>query len=442
MATKPKLDADFSGEPIDQTDYHSKIRSLMYLTSSRPDIVQAVSYYARYQARPTEKHLKEVKRFCRYVRDADHVSCVDTRKSTSGEIQFIGDKLVSWMSKKQDYTAMSSAEVEYVVLSASCAQVMWIRTQLQDYGFNYNKIPVLRLSVSHSNLMQPRAALPTEYQLANMFTKALYENRFLYLVRRIGMRCLTLAELEGRMPTKIELTLEQSQQGVSNDVLVESGSKARGNHQNQVVAANGGQGHGNQGNQARGRAFMLGAEEARQDPNIVTGTFTLNNHFATTLFDSGADYRFVSTTFIPLLGIEPSELDIEGHIFDIDLIPFGHGSFDVIIDPSKIEAVKNWEAPRTPSKVHLFLGLVGYYRRFIEDFSKIAKSLTILTQKPLPDGLEDFVVYYDVSGLGLGCMLMQRGKVIAYSSRQLKIHEKNYTTYDLELGAVVFALKI
>ncbi|GJY93861.1 putative reverse transcriptase domain-containing protein [Tanacetum coccineum] len=119
---------------------------------------------------------------------------------------------------------------------------------------------------------------------------------------------------------------------------------------------NSGSGRGNQGNQARGRAFMLGAEEARQDPNIVTGTFTLNNHFATTLFDSGADYSFVSTTFIPLLGIEPSELgfryeieiasgqlveidkvikgcklEIEGHVFDIDLIPFGHGSFDVII---------------------------------------------------------------------------------------------------------------
>ncbi|GKB30043.1 putative reverse transcriptase domain-containing protein [Tanacetum coccineum] len=101
---------------------------------------------------------------------------------------------------------------------------------------------------------------------------------------------------------------------------------------------------------------MLGAEEARQDPNIMTGTFTLNNHFATTLFDSGADYSFVSTTFIPLLGIEPSEfgfryeieiasgqlveidkvikgckLEIEVHVFDIDLIPFGHGSFDVII---------------------------------------------------------------------------------------------------------------
>nr|GEX88233.1 hypothetical protein [Tanacetum cinerariifolium] len=115
-------------------------------------------------------------------------------------------------------------------------------------------------------------------------------------------------------------------------------------------------GRGNQGNQARGRAFMLGAEVARQDPNIMTGTFTLNDHFATTLFDSGADYSFVSTTFIPLFGIEPCDLsfryeikiasgqlveidkvikgcklEIEGHVFDIDLIPFGHGSFDVII---------------------------------------------------------------------------------------------------------------
>ncbi|GJV03741.1 putative reverse transcriptase domain-containing protein [Tanacetum coccineum] len=139
------------------------------------------------------------------------------------------------------------------------------------------------------------------------------------------------------------------------------------------------------------------------------------------------------------------------------------------VDPSKIEAVKNWKAPRTLAEVRSFLGLAGYYRRFIEDFSKIAKPLTVLTQKiktydwgeeqknafqtlkdklcnapilALPDGSEDFVVYCDASGLGLGCVLMQRGKVIAYASRQLKIHEKNYTTHDLELGAVVFALKI
>nr|GEV25370.1 hypothetical protein [Tanacetum cinerariifolium] len=132
MATKPKLDADLSGNPVDQTNYRSKIGSLMYLTYGRPDIVQAVCFYARYQSCPTEKHLKEVKRIFRYLREA-----------------------------------------EYVALSASCAQVMWMKTQLQDYGFNYNKIP-----------------------LYYMFTKALPEDMFKYLVRRIGMRCLTPAELE------------------------------------------------------------------------------------------------------------------------------------------------------------------------------------------------------------------------------------------------------
>ncbi|GJW25519.1 putative reverse transcriptase domain-containing protein [Tanacetum coccineum] len=135
----------------------------------------------------------------------------------------------------------------------------------------------------------------------------------------------------------------------------------------------------------------------------------------------------------------------------------------IYVDPSKIEVVKNWKAPTTPSKIRSFLGLAGYYRRFIANFSKIAKPLTSLTQKnkkyewgmeqeeafhtlkdnlcnaPIllfPDGVEDFVVYRDASNQGLGCVLMQSGKIIAYAPRQLKIHENNYTTHDLELGAV------
>ncbi|GJW38118.1 hypothetical protein Tco_0063963 [Tanacetum coccineum] len=74
--------------------------------------------------------------------NADHARCIDTHKSTSRGIKFLGDKLVSWVSKKQDCTAMSLVEAEYVVSSISCAQVMWMRTQLKDYGFNYNKIPL------------------------------------------------------------------------------------------------------------------------------------------------------------------------------------------------------------------------------------------------------------------------------------------------------------
>ncbi|KAJ9564382.1 hypothetical protein OSB04_000348 [Centaurea solstitialis] len=139
------------------------------------------------------------------------------------------------------------------------------------------------------------------------------------------------------------------------------------------------------------------------------------------------------------------------------------------VDPVKIEAIEKWEPPKTPTEVRSFLGLAGYYRKFIQDFSRIATSLTMLTKKnvkfewreaqaeafrtlkerlcsapilSLPDGSEDFVVYSDASKLGLGCVLMQRGKVIAYASRQLKDHERRYPTHDMELAAVVFALKI
>ncbi|GJZ16827.1 reverse transcriptase domain-containing protein [Tanacetum coccineum] len=477
----------------------------------------------------------------------------------------------------------------------------------------------------------------------------------------------------------------------------------------------------NNGNQVKGRAFNVNAVGALQDPNVVTGTFSLNHHYATVLFDSGADFSFISIDFAPLINVKPSfvnpgyvievadgkkvevyriihdcKLELGTSLFTIDLIPLDHGSFDMIVGmdwlsehkaeivchekvvkiplesgeilhvqgertsgitkalsnmkvdepklsdilvvrevfpedlsglpsqrqvefridlvpgmtpvgkspyrlapsemqelstqlqelqdkgfirpshsswgapvlfvkkkdgalrmcidyrelnkltiknryplsriddlfdqlqgaryfskidlrsgyhqlrvheddipktafqtrlkdehevhlrlvlellkkeelyakfskyPSKIEAVKNWKAPTTPSEIRSFLGLAGYYKRFITNFSKIAKPLTSLTQKnkkyewgveqeeafqilkdnlcnapilSLPDGVEDFVVYCDASNQGLGCVLMQRGKVIAYASRQLKIHEKNYTTHDLELGAVVFALK-
>ncbi|GJS73249.1 reverse transcriptase domain-containing protein [Tanacetum coccineum] len=158
--------------------------------------------------------------------------------------------------------------------------------------------------------------------------------------------------------------------------------------------------------------------------------------------------------------------------FWINTVRFlGHviNSSGIHVDPTKIEAVKNWASPTTPSEIRQFLGLAGYYRRFIEGFSKIAKPMTELTQKnqkfnwgeeqetafqllkqklcvapilALPEGSDDFVVYCDASIKGLGAVLMQRMKVIAYASRQLKVHEKNYTTHDLELGAVVFALKI
>ncbi|GJX44118.1 actin [Tanacetum coccineum] len=156
----------------------------------------------------------------------------------------------------------------------------------------------------------------------------------------------------------------------------------------------------------------------------------------------------------------PSIVQFLGYVID---------SEGIHVDLTKIESIKDWASPKTPIEIRQFLGLAGYYRRFIEGFSKIAKPMTKLTQKnvkfdwsekaeaafqllkqklcsapilALPEGSENFVVYCDASRKGLGAVLMQREKVIAYASRQLKIHEKNYTTHDLELGAVVFALKM
>nr|GEY65625.1 putative reverse transcriptase domain-containing protein [Tanacetum cinerariifolium] len=149
-----------------------------------------------------------------------------------------------------------------------------------------------------------------------------------------------------------------------------------------------------------------------------------------------------------------------GHVIDSD---------GVHVDLAKVEAIRNWSAPTTPTEVRQFLGLAGYYRRFIEGFSLISKPLSKLTQKnkkfewgmeeeevfqtlkqklcsapilALLEGTENFIVYCDASLKGYGAVLMQREKVIAYASRQLKKHEENYTTHDLELGAVVFSLRL
>ena len=158
--------------------------------------------------------------------------------------------------------------------------------------------------------------------------------------------------------------------------------------------------------------------------------------------------------------------------FWLDRVAFlGHviSAEGVSVDPQKIEAVVNWKPPKNVSEVRSFLGLAGYYRKFVEGFFKIAAPLTKLTRKDvkydwvdacqksfdelkgrltsapvlaLPNGRYGFVVYSDASRQGLGCVLMQNDRVIAYASRQLKKHEQNYPTHDLELAAVVFALKI
>nr|GEX35452.1 hypothetical protein [Tanacetum cinerariifolium] len=332
-------------------------------------------------------------------------------------------------------------------------------------------------------------------------------------------------------------------------------------------------------NRARGIAFNVIVVDALQDPNIVTGTYSLNKLYATVPFDSGVDFSFISTKFAPLLNEKPSianpgyvievanddhelnkltiknryplpriddlydqlqgacyfsKIDLRsgyhqlrvhdddisktafrtryGH-FEFTIMPFGLTNAaavfmdlrnrvckpyldkfaivfidDILIysktkedhenhlrlmldllrkeklyakfskcefwlqevhflghvvnhdsihmDPSKIEAVKSWKAPTTPSEKY------GWGEKQEEAFQTLKDNLCNAPILSLPDGVEDFMVYCDATNQGLGCVLMQRDKVISYASRQLKIHEKNYTTHDLDLGGLVFALKI
>nr|GFA35519.1 hypothetical protein [Tanacetum cinerariifolium] len=120
MVKKSKLDEDPPGKTVDPTHYRGMVGILMYLTSSRPYLDSAIALMA--------------------FADADHAGCQDTRRSTFGSMQLLGDKLASWSSKRQKTTAISSMEAEYISLSGCCAQVLWMRSQLTDYGLGFNKI--------------------------------------------------------------------------------------------------------------------------------------------------------------------------------------------------------------------------------------------------------------------------------------------------------------
>nr|GEZ56631.1 uncharacterized mitochondrial protein AtMg00810-like [Tanacetum cinerariifolium] len=149
MIENKKLDEDLQGKLVDATLYRGMIGSLMYLTASGPDLIYAVCLSTRYQAKPIKKHLQAMKRIFRYLKgtinmgiwyskdtdmslsayaDVDHAGCQDTRRSTSGSAQFLGGKLVSWSSKKQKTTAISSTKAEYIALSGCCSQILSMRS--------------------------------------------------------------------------------------------------------------------------------------------------------------------------------------------------------------------------------------------------------------------------------------------------------------------------
>nr|GEU76794.1 hypothetical protein [Tanacetum cinerariifolium] len=208
MEIKDKLDLDQNATPVDATKCRSMIGALMYLTSSRPDKVHATCLCARYQAKPTENHLKEVKRIFRYLRgiintglwyskdsgfeltgfsDAGYAGCKDTFKSTSGGAQFLGEKLLTdygfHFNKISIYCDSKSA------IAISCNPVQHSRTKHIAVRYHFIKEHVEKGTIE-------LYFVKTDYQLADIFTKALPADRFNYLVRYLGMRSLSPKELE------------------------------------------------------------------------------------------------------------------------------------------------------------------------------------------------------------------------------------------------------
>ncbi|GKB30924.1 hypothetical protein Tco_0870325, partial [Tanacetum coccineum] len=244
MVEKSKLDEDTERKVVDLSHYRGMIGTLLYCTASRPDLQFVICMCARYQARPTKKHLHAVKRIFRYLRgtinqglwypkdssialttftDADHAGCQDTRRITSGSMQFFGDRLVSWSSKRQKSAAISSTKAKYIAMSGCCAQILWIISQLTDYGHGFNKIPMYcdnksAIAICCNNVQHSRSKhihirfhfikenvengvielyfVNTEYQLADIFTKALARERIEFLINKLGMRSLTLETLK------------------------------------------------------------------------------------------------------------------------------------------------------------------------------------------------------------------------------------------------------
>ncbi|GKA59654.1 retrovirus-related pol polyprotein from transposon TNT 1-94 [Tanacetum coccineum] len=204
MVEKSKLDEDKEGKAVDPSHYRGMIGTLLYL------IARTVNQGLWY---PKDSSIALTA-----FADADHAGCQDTRRSTSGSMQFLGDRLISWSSKRQKSVAISSTKAEYIALSGCCAQILWMRSQLTDYGFGFNKIPMYcdnksAIALCCNNVQHSRSKhidirfhfikehvengvielyfVNTEYQLADIFTKALGRERIEFLINKLGMRSFT-----------------------------------------------------------------------------------------------------------------------------------------------------------------------------------------------------------------------------------------------------------
>jgi len=235
MSTNCYLGVDEAGQEVDQTICRGLIGSLLYLTTSRPDIMFVVFLCARFLSCPKESHLKAAKRILKYLKgtismgswypshssihlvgysDSDFAGCKLDRKSTSGTCHLLGSSLISWHSKKQACVAISTAEVEYITAGSCCAQILWIKQHLENFGLKINKVPLLCDNTSAINLKNNQVQhsrtkhieirhqfirdhinngdyeikfVSTESQLADIFTKLLSKDRFYSLRNELGI---------------------------------------------------------------------------------------------------------------------------------------------------------------------------------------------------------------------------------------------------------------
>ncbi|GKB13969.1 hypothetical protein Tco_0847892 [Tanacetum coccineum] len=182
MVEKSKLDEDLQGKAFDPTHYRGMVSTLMYLIASRSDLTFAY---------PKDSSIALIA-----FADADHAGCQDTRRSTSGSMQLLRERLVSWSSKRQKSAAISSTEAEYITFSGCCAHVLWMRSQLTDYGLGFNKIPIFHFIKEQVKNGVVELYFVNTYQLADIFTKALGRERIEFLINKLGMRSFTLETLK------------------------------------------------------------------------------------------------------------------------------------------------------------------------------------------------------------------------------------------------------
>ncbi|GKA95994.1 putative ribonuclease H-like domain-containing protein [Tanacetum coccineum] len=631
MEIKDKLDLDQNGSPVDATKYRSMIGALMYLTSSRPDIVHATCLCARYQAKPTEKHLKEVKRIFRYLRgtvntglwytkdsgfeltgfsDADYAGCKDTFKtgicvsivavppsSLDAEltdlevypgtlpldrVEFIRSHdpvlhaqpslatqnllkiLFHFITEDHPFLSLSfqDVDIEKVVDAPVMRTASRAAKPCQGDSFEFYLITgfpdvvcyekYLRVPYGNDMLIiqGERSGVKNESRLeviSSIRTQGYIDKGCqVFLVQMMKKEETEASEkriedvpvvkdfpevfpedLSGLPPTRqvefhIELIpgaapvarapyrlapaemkeLAEQLKELSDKGFIRPSSSPWGapilfvkkkdgsfrmcidyRELNKLTVKNryplpriDDLFDQLQGSNIYSKIDLRsGYHQLRvREEDIPNTAFrTRYGHYEFQVMPFGltnapANTKNTLKTILELLKKEELYAKISKSEFWIHVVKFlGHviDSSGIHVDPTKIEAVKNWASLTTPSEIRQFLGLAGYYRRFIEGFSKIAKPMTELTQKDrkfdwskeqettfqllkqklcvapilaLPEGSDDFVVYCDASIKGLCAVLMQRMKVIAYASRQLKVHEKNYTTHDLELGAVVW----